>query len=288
MFKYVVLVVVGVGCGGSPRIEPSPGSDAAAGQIDAAAGQIDAASESPSRTSDAALSDAESSVPIDGSAAGPNILSFGTDVTTLNVNQFVRVVAIVTHPEGLDHLVGGRLTDPTGTVSYDAFTADRQGSYAITTTWNQLNQVSPITFVDSSTRTLVGEFYDQAGHTTSRSVTLTLTCNGVDACSGQCFDLDTDPNNCGQCGNKLPDFKRCVNGVGIVPWQECLSSNFAPTCSQWCARSGSRCDAQCGINGTQSRRVYSGGTCTPPAVEEATTCDAPLVAGLNYGCCCVP
>jgi hypothetical protein len=55
------------------------------------------------RAIDAALSESGSaSVPIDASDAGPSILSFGTDVTTLNIDQFVRVVA-----------------------SYDAFTADR-------------------------------------------------------------------------------------------------------------------------------------------------------------------
>jgi hypothetical protein len=277
MLKYVVVVaVVGAGCGSSPRIEPGAGMDAGGGAISES---VDAA---PCRSVDAAPSD---TVP---SEAGPNILSFGTDVTSLDVNQFFHVVAIVTHPDGLDQLVGGRLTDPTGMVNYDAFIADRQGSYAITLSWNQLNQVSPITFVHSGERTLVGQFYDQAGHSASRSVTLTLICNGEDACSGRCVDLSTDRDNCGQCGNKLPFYKNCVDGVGVVPWLQCESSTFDPTCAQACARNGRRCDAQCGSDGMQSRLVYSNASCSGPTVEESTTCGAPLVAGVSYGCCCVP
>src|SRR5262249_35024116 len=127
--------------------------------------------------------------PPDAPPAGPVILSFDRNVTALTQGQAVRFVALLPHPNGLNNLVGGRLTDPTRTLSYGAFQASTQSSYSLDVSWDDFNQVQAITFLDSAQRTVVGEFFDVAGNKASQSLTIQFTCNGINACSGQCVDM---------------------------------------------------------------------------------------------------
>jgi hypothetical protein len=77
----------------------------------------------------------------------------------------------------------------------------------------QIHQALPITFVTEENRTFRATFFDVAGRSTTRDVTVRLQCNGIAACSAVCVDLSTSSANCGACGNALPPEAGCSGGV---------------------------------------------------------------------------
>ena len=225
-------------------------------------------------------------------SGGPTILTFGTDVRSLGPGQTVRFVALVTHPDGLDKLVGGGLIDPTGTVNYGAFAADNQASYSLDVSWEQMNSAIPTTFDVSESRTLIGEFFDQAGRSTSRSASVELTCSGKSACSGQCVDLRTDESHCGRCDNKLPPIESCQGGLPVNEWSPCFNPTaLAATCTDDCAQQGYHCGDRCGSDHMQSVKVFgSADVCAADGAgtEFATACGTSLPQGFPTRCCCTP
>lgn len=225
-------------------------------------------------------------------SSAPIILTFGTDVTSVGPDQSVRFVALVTHPNGLDKLVGGRLIDPAGTVNYGAFVADNQGSYSLDVSWDQMNAAIPITFDVSASRTLVGEFFDQGGHSTSRSTSVALTCNGKTACSGQCVDLQTDQNHCGRCDTKLPPIESCHGGLPVNEWSPCITASASATsCTDYCTQQGYHCGDRCGTGHMQSVKVFGDNAACPAdgaGTEFAMSCGTGLPAGFLVRCCCIP
>lgn len=118
---------------------------------------------------------------------GPRILSLGTSVKQLTEGESARFVAVVTHPDGLDNLAGGQLTNNDGTIKYGAFLADHQGAYTLDLSWSLLNQTESISFASEEMRSFVAEFYDMKGHKTSQALGLRLHCNGKNACAGACL-----------------------------------------------------------------------------------------------------
>jgi hypothetical protein len=148
---------------------------------------------------------------------GPVILSFGTNVAQLTAGESVRFVAVVTLAAGLDHLVGGNLTDSTGKIQYGAFVATTQGSYQLDLSWSQINQAAPIDFTSEDQRGFVATFFDLAGDQTTQTTMLRLHCNGIGACDGVCVDLMKDADNCGSCGNQVSFPRVCSTGVPSCP-----------------------------------------------------------------------
>lgn len=123
---------------------------------------------------------------------GPVLLSVTMNASRMTQVDSVRFVVLVTHPEGLSHLVGGKLATPDGAATYGAFAADQQGAYSLSLSWAELNQVKPITFpfAKSEARTFLVEFYDSAGRKASKIMGLELACSvAASAVAGRCDPL---------------------------------------------------------------------------------------------------
>lgn len=193
-------------CGGSPV---PPGADAAPTD----GGGSSSADAAPTGGQDAA--GGEDAMP---GASAPVIQSLGTSVSQLTAGETVRFTAVVTDARGAGHLSGGQLLDSSGAVQYGVFLAASPGHYQLDLSWSQINQVAPITFTTQESRTFRADFYDVDGGSTSQSITLLLECNGLAACDGACVDLSTDMDNCGACGNRLPDpSMQCIGGAPTCP-----------------------------------------------------------------------
>jgi hypothetical protein len=158
-----------------------------------------------------------------GSGGGPTILNLSTNVTQMTSSEQLIVTAVVTDAAGIGQVIGGTLSDPGGG-TYGAFNVSTtSGAWSITLTWTAINTVTPITAgIGGQARMFVATFYDQGGHTTTKSVTVQLLCGVGDTtsslCSGSCFDLSTDPHNCGSCGHACPGLNQyyppvCISGT---------------------------------------------------------------------------
>ncbi len=165
-----------------------------------------------------------------GAAAGPQFLSFGTDVASLEPGQSVSFVAVLTDTSGLSSLAGGTLQSPDGAIQYGAFVAANQGSYQLDLSWAEINQTQPIDFSGGGERQFTAVFFNQQGRSASRSVSLGLGCpaaSAPDACGGVCTSLLDDRDNCGSCGNACSSSLACAQA-------QCA-----------CPGSGASCDGSC-------------------------------------------
>ncbi|HPH68399.1 MAG TPA: hypothetical protein PLF40_21730 [Kofleriaceae bacterium] len=122
--------------------------------------------------------------------SAPRFLSFGTNVTRLTEYETISFTAVLTDPDGIDDLIGGSLTSPDGTIQYGAFASPGQeGSYSIRLTWDAINQVEDITFATKERREFRAEFFDAAGHSAERLISIELSCNDRYACDGNCASI---------------------------------------------------------------------------------------------------
>jgi hypothetical protein len=229
---------------------------------------------------------------------GPIFLSFGTNVTALDKSaplesQSVTFSAVLTTPEG-DDLVGGTLTDESGSIQYGAFqSGTEKGSFSLTISWNDINQTKPLTFVNMDSRVFVAQFFDAKGAKSSKSATIAFTCGGVSACDGSCFDLQTDAANCGSCGTVCENKPGVANrGCHTGVCNYVTGSAAAATCDDVCGAVGLTCSASCpgtsdnGAPLTWAMTYYSHGnfystscTETPPLPCMPPDCGDEL-------CCC--
>src|ERR687893_1353134 len=53
---------------------------------------------------------------------------------------------------------------------------------------------------------------------------------GQGCCNRTCVDLQSDPNNCGSCGNSCPEGVPCTNGGCVV----CVQPEFPDNCNGEC------------------------------------------------------
>lgn len=169
---------------------------------------------------------------------GPVFLSFGSNVTALTEGETVNFTAVLTDPDGIDDLIGGALESPDGAL-YGAFaTSGQEGAYTLAVTWDQMNQLKDITFDDSEERSFVARFFDEAGHQSTKTLTVTFTCKGIAACAGRCSDLSVDKDHCGQCGRQCDacDDSRCSTQQ---------SSTARVSCEDLCGDVGAVCANNC-------------------------------------------
>ncbi|MCA9523485.1 MAG: hypothetical protein KC609_21065 [Myxococcales bacterium] len=178
---------------------------------------------------------------------GPKILALSTNVTSLTENETITFTAIVTHPAGIDQVIGGTLSDPSGAVFGSFSTAAQEGAYSLTLSWAALDQVRSIEFEQSDTRQVIATFYDVVGHDVSRSLTFQLHCDGLAACDGRCVDLDSDSTNCGTCRTRCDDGNHASKDALLSPCllgkcptsKECFATiDKNVKCESLCAKKG--------------------------------------------------
>jgi hypothetical protein len=200
-------------------------SDAEAASDADGAGDANAASDAGGAGDANGASDAGATSDADGasdSGGGPIILNLSTNVTTMTSNEQLIVTAVVTDAAGINQVIGGTLADP-GAGTYGAFqVSTTSGAWSLTLTWTAIGQVKPIdSGVGGQSRVFRATFYDQAGRTTSRDLTVQLSCGANDTtdsfCGGQCFDLETDKDHCGTCGNACAIGTSCTQGACVCP-----------------------------------------------------------------------
>lgn len=121
-------------------------------------------------------------------AEAPEILLFATNVATLEEGETATFTALVTHPEGIEHVIGGILQSGSG-ATYGAFaTSADEGAYEITVSWWDTNQVNPIDLEKGAdgNRPFNAFFYDEEGDSDTAALELGITCGGVPSCDGVC------------------------------------------------------------------------------------------------------
>ena len=175
--------------------------------------------------------------------------------------------ALVTDPDGLQDVVGGRLVDPVSGGTYGVFTASgASGAYTFALDWLTMQAVRGVTAagVDGLERDFRAEFFDLAGNVGSATVTMLLHCGltGYGVCNNQCRQLGT-ATNCSTCDEAVP-----VGGV---------CTNYEPRCPTGRTNCNGTCvDLQNDTNncGTCGTVVPSGRICrngAPACVNAAET-----------------
>ena len=220
-----------------------------------------------------------------GTGSGPVILQLSTNSTMLAPDDQLVVTAVVTHPGGIAQVIGGSLADPGGG-TYGAFQVSTTGgAWSLTIPWGGLQTVADITSpLGGESRAFAATFFDQGGHSTTKTLMIHLGC-GADAathslCSGKCFDLQQDPNHCGTCGTTCSDGGGCEQGQ-CATLSACVTGPGL-SCDSYCSTLGKTCANTCGGGGEVSWFTAScfGGASLGGA------CSDSLGFALSYKWCC--
>jgi hypothetical protein len=217
---------------------------------------------------------------------GPVFLSFGTNVTSITMGESVTFSAILSGHGGADNLVGGSLTSSDGSIQYGPFgPGAEKGAYSLSLTWDQINQAKAITFMTNESRPFVAQFFDSAGHRAARTISITLTCNGINACSGSCVNLQGDSAHCGACDVHCPGGNQCSGGA-------CFVESFgAAACSSVCSGAHLTCTASCVFTAGTSPAAQVANYDNGPSVSTASCSNVPSGGTVNNRfsdelCCC--
>lgn len=203
-----------------------------------------------------------------GGGNGPRFITFNSNVTQITQGESVTFTVVVTDPDGIDDVIGGTLQDPSTGRSYGSFaTAASEGAYGITLDWLSIHRVRAITFTGTTeVRAFEAEFFDVAGNSATRQISITLTCNGLGVCDASCTDITTT-SNCGSCGNACAVGGTCSSGTCTCPagFGDCegfctdlTAATDCGTCGNDCGFSGSCVDGSCACD--EGYRTC-GGTC---------------------------
>ncbi|MGC4119607.1 MAG: hypothetical protein QM765_34550 [Myxococcales bacterium] len=216
-------------------------------------------------------------------------LTLSGTITQSTSSGAATVSASVTDADGLGDLSGGLLRDPRNGQTVKAFTGS-VGSYSLTLGWSDF-AAADLTFgASGGTVDLEAVFFDRASATATKTLPVKLSCkqSGYSACSGSCFDLRTDPANCGGCGVTVPTYGTCNSGV---PGCDTYSTLCGTTCRglSWdnenCGACGHRCDDWAKVFGPYFLGSCASGVCRGfPTSTTATSCSALCAA---YGTTCV-
>ena len=104
-------------------MNPSEGTVTVGSEGSTGAGDTGPTSGGPTPTSDDATT-----APVEGA---PVLLSLQTNVPKITAGESVTFTAILTDPDGVDDIVGGTLSDTTGSIGYGPFVAAGQpGTYS--------------------------------------------------------------------------------------------------------------------------------------------------------------
>jgi len=122
---------------------------------------------------------------------------------------------IISHPNGVNDIVGGTLTDPGGG-TYGTFQSPTTpGSYTLQLSWAEINSVRAIEFpIGGGNRVFRATFFDIVGNTVEKDFTIKLACSisRYSACDGRCLDMQDDGQHCNSCGNACYFSDDCRDG----------------------------------------------------------------------------
>ena len=172
----------------------------------------------------------------------PIILSLSTNSQALSELDTLVITAVVSDPDGIDDVIGGRLIDKDTGGTYGSFTSSAQeGSYQISLTLDQILVVHRARGETVSV-TFVAEFFDQGGHTARGEVQVEYHCSeeGYWLCGGDtaCEDVQFSSSRCGDCDTHCSgDFPACLLG-------QCVYSRAGwdgESCNSICSRHGQTC-----------------------------------------------
>jgi hypothetical protein len=230
-----------------------------------------------------------------GGPGAPQILMLSTNTALLRSDQTLLVTAVVTDPDGVDDLIGGTLLDPTTGGAYGAFvTSAAEGSYQVDLTWYDIDTVRPINAPPAGAeRRFLARFFDTAGGRAEAEVAVSLRCagDGLSACDGDCFDLDSDRDHCGSCDRALagdlicrdgaPD---CANGAETACGEQCFDLSYAHDHCGSCANDCFAFEAEHGLDEWAS--ACTNGAClfTSFEYDPAPVSCATLCGRVGLGC----
>ena len=181
------------------------------------------------------------------------------------------VTAVVTHPQGIAQIIGGTLSDPGG-ASYGAFAVSTTaGSYSLTLSWSSLETVQDINAPSGGgSRTFVATFYDQAGHSTSKSFNIALKCpTATDAiCSGACTSLQSNLTACGACDHNCTTLYPSLTSSRACSSQGKCTGGFSGTTLESCSAACQALGLTCTGNETVG---YNNGGATVTSMTYACT-----------------
>lgn len=219
------------------------------------------------------------------SAGGPSVFSLDADGTSLSPNQVVTFTAQVTHPEGLGEIVGGTLRDQETDASYGSFTQLSEGTFQLTTTWDDIDAAHGIVFEVSGSRSFSAVFVDNQERVGVRSLDLDLVCKpaagqvppapGFAVCGdGECRDLGTE-SDCEGCNMACPNTgrSRCVDGVcEVADLSDCVFVLDFADCEDVCV--------------SQGRGACSSAACGYPTIwyHSLSECEADMDQGSASAC----
>jgi hypothetical protein len=221
----------------------------------------------------------------------PEIVSFDTNVATITQNGTFRYELVVQDDNGLDDVVGAVVTDAAGGLTYGELVQDAPGEWSLLSSWSELHAIAPISMAGEEERVFLVTVTDAAGLQTTATTALKLTCVGLAACDGLCFDLDFADEHCGSCGHACEfggGFGGCDSGECAPRLIECVDASVG-SCDAACSAAGSACVA--GACGTATYVAYdSAQACMDltAAAASSAACDVPVDAnlGASFRCCC--
>lgn len=221
----------------------------------------------------------------------PFFISFSTNVTEISDGESVVFTAIVSDPDGFDDIAGGMLFTEDGGLSYGPFiSAGQEGTYSISVSWIQIDQVETIEFENFDTsRGFRAEFFDKDGHKVAKDAVITLHCEGGGACDGSCRNFQVDGENCGSCGKVCTS--GCSNAICLPVYGECIASmDGYSTCTEYCQSVGAVC-VPGGCDGNTFKGYDANVSCENDLVPY--TFEDPCNAAQTWGpgrlvvrCCC--
>jgi hypothetical protein len=158
--------------------------------------------------------DGATSMPTTGAPAGaPVVMEFLSNAPGLTENEAIILTAIVVDPDGLDTIVGGKLTSEDGSAFYGAFAHIGGGTFQIALAWQMIGQTEKIEFMGAAqSRVFKADFFDVDGNHGHRTLEIQLTCKNGGACASKCVYLSEDDNNCGMCGKVCDEGYSCKSG----------------------------------------------------------------------------